>query len=223
MDLQIWSKSEEKWAYVLLLRNEEVHRIKITGNMLTLKRNLNAALEALQQGKDPSELGAKSVETLKVGTISKAEVSPENNSLTLYGDGEKPQELAYTSAESNADEIMRAIFAKTGKNFQSAQEPISAIDALLPPIFLGVLGGLFWGAIYQSAGQIASGQELEVHGARRRGFQRIMISLAEILGTNGTILVGVVLLVLIVGWAAKRIIHRPERTVWLPVNAPQVQ
>ena len=27
------------------------------------------------------------------------------------------------------------------------------------------------------------------------------------------------LLVLILGWAAKRIIHRPQRTVWLPDRA----
>ncbi len=38
------------------------------------------------------------------------------------------------------------------------------------------------------------------------------------LGTGGTMAVGVVLLVLILGWAAMRIIHRPERTVWLPVK-----
>ncbi len=33
------------------------------------------------------------------------------------------------------------------------------------------------------------------------------------------IAVGVALLVLIVGWAARRIIRRPERTVWLPETA----
>jgi hypothetical protein len=34
----------------------------------------------------------------------------------------------------------------------------------------------------------------------------------------GTITVGVILLLLIVAWAAKRIIRRPERTVWLPAT-----
>ncbi len=39
------------------------------------------------------------------------------------------------------------------------------------------------------------------------------------LGTGGTVAVGAVLLALILGWAAMRIIKRPERTVWLPENA----
>ena len=31
--------------------------------------------------------------------------------------------------------------------------------------------------------------------------------------------IGVLLLVLVLGWAAKRVIHRPQRTVWLPEKA----
>jgi hypothetical protein len=49
--------------------------------------------------------------------------------------------------------------------------------------------------------------------------QRLLIWAAELLGTGGTVVVGVLLLALILGWAAKRIIHRPQRTVWLPENA----
>ncbi len=43
-----------------------------------------------------------------------------------------------------------------------------------------------------------------------------MITAAEILGTRGTVAVGVVLLALILGWVAMRIIRRPKRAVRLP-------
>lgn len=49
-----------------------------------------------------------------------------------------------------------------------------------------------------------------------RGLQRLLIGAAELLGTGGTIAVGVVLALLVVAWAVNRIIHRPERKVWLP-------
>jgi hypothetical protein len=219
MESQIWLKSEEKWAYILMLRGHEVHRLKVTGNVLTLKRNVKAVLDALEQGTAPSEVGAKSVETLDARTIAKVEVEPGNTRLTLHGGGDDPKELTYTSADTNADEIMRAILAQSGRTFRPTQEPIGVIDALLPPLLIGALGGLFWAGLYSSAGKMASGEEVEVHGVRRRGLQRMLIAAAEILGTGGTVAVGVVLLVLIIGWAAKRIIRRPERTVWLPEKA----
>ena len=71
-------------------------------------------------------------------------------------------------------------------------------------------------AVYLSAADMAAGKVVEVKGGRRRGLQQMAVWVAELLGTTGTIIVGVVLLLLIVGWTAKRIIHRPERTVWLP-------
>jgi hypothetical protein len=219
MESQIWLKSEAKWAYILVLRGHEVHRLKVTGSMVTLKRNLKAVLEALEQGKAPSEAGAKSVETLDARAITKAEVSPGNSLLTLHGEGDNAKELTYSPADSNADEILRTILAQSGRTFQPTQEEIGVVEALLPPVIIGALGGLFWAGVYESAGKLAAGEVVEVHGVRRRGLQRMLIAAAEILGTGGTVAVGVVLLLLILGWAAKRIIRRPERTVWLPEKA----
>jgi hypothetical protein len=38
-------------------------------------------------------------------------------------------------------------------------------------------------------------------------------------GLHACLTVGVVLLVLILGWATMRIVRRPERTVWVPEAA----
>jgi hypothetical protein len=80
------------------------------------------------------------------------------------------------------------------------------------------VGGLFWAGLYQAANKLAAGEAVEVRG-RRRGIQRLLIMLAENLGTGGTIAVGVMLLALVLGWAAARIVRRPRRTVWLPEGA----
>jgi hypothetical protein len=219
MESQIWSKAEEKWAYILVLRGQDVHVLKVTGNLLTLKRNLKGVLEGLTAGQEPASVGAKSVETLDARTISKAEVSPGNNSLTLHGGPEGSKKLAYSTGDANAGEILQAILAQSGRTFQQSQEEIGIVEALLPPAIVGGIGGFLWAGVYQSAGQIAAGEEVEVKGFRRRGLKRILIWAAEMLGTGGTVAVGAVLLALILGWAAMRIIKRPERTVWLPENA----
>jgi hypothetical protein len=216
METQIWSKTYEKWAYILVLRGSEVSCLKITGNMLTLKRNVKGALDALQQGQNPSEV-SKATETLDARTISKAEVSPGNNALTLHGSDSK--KLTYTTGDSTAPQILQAILAQSGHTFQPMQEEIGVVEALIPPVIVGAIGGAGWFAVYDSAGKMAAGENVEVKGFRRRGLQRMLIGIAETLGTGGTIAVGVLLLALIGGWAAMRIIRRPERTVWLPESA----
>jgi len=219
MESKIWSKSAEKWAYILMVRGHEVYCLKVTGNVLTLKRNVKAVIDALEQGQPPSDVGAKSIETLDARTLGKAEVSPGNGVLTLHGGGDGSTTLTYATADNNADEILRAILAQCGRTFQQTQEEIGVVEALLPPAIIGIIGGVFCAGVYQSAGQLAAGGELEAKGLRRRGLQRLLIWAAELLGTGGTVVVGVLLLALILGWAAKRIIHRPQRTVWLPENA----
>ncbi len=216
MESEIWVKSEEKRTFILVLRDRKVHHMKITG--LMLKRKSQNVLEALQQGQEPSAAGANSVTTLDVESIRKAEVSPSNGSLTLHGEGEgkgsKP--LKFSTSDSNADKILQAILAQTDRPFQPRQEEIGALEALAPPALFGAVGGMLCWASYMTARDLAAGHEAEVKGIRRRGMQRMLIGISEMLGTSGTIVVGLILLALILGWAAHRIIRRPERTVWLP-------
>lgn len=214
---QIWMKKEEKWAYILVLRGHEVSRLKVTGSAFTLKGRIKAVMEALEQGTAPAEAGAKSVESLDARTIAKAQVDPDNGSLTLYGEGEKPAELAYSSGEKDAGEILQAILAQSGKTFEPAQEEIGVVEAVLPPVILGGIGAALWFAVYSSANEPA-GKEIEVHG-RRQGMKRMLIMIGQTLGPNGAIAVGAVLAALILGWMAMRIVKRPERTVWRPAAA----
>jgi hypothetical protein len=215
---RIWTKTADKVAHVLMLRDHEVHCLKVTGNMLTLNRNLKGVLEALERGQAPSNAGAKSVVSLDTRKIGKAQVSPGNGSLTLFEEGDGATKLSFSTGDGNADEILRTILAKSERTFQPTQEEIGVVEALIPPAVIGALGGLFWAGVYQSAGKMAAGEVVEAHG-RRRGMQQLLIWVAELLGTGGTIAAGAVLLALIVGWAAKRVVKRPERTVWLPAPA----
>ena len=109
---QIWSKVQDKFAQILVLRGQEVHLLKVTGISLTLKRKVQGVLEALQQGQSPADAGAKPVETLDARAIRKAEVSPGNGSLTLHGEGDKPRKLTFSTADSDADGILQAILAQ---------------------------------------------------------------------------------------------------------------
>jgi hypothetical protein len=218
IESQIWLKAEEKRAQILLLRGDQVSRLTVTGMSLTLKKKAQGVVEALQQGQDLSAVGVKSVETLDARTIRKAEVSPGNGSLTLHGGEDGSKKLSFSAPSSNADEILRTILARSGRTFQPSQEDIGVGEALLPPGIIGVVAGLLWMGVYQSAVDMAAGKEVVAKG-RRQGLQNLLIGVAQMLGTGGTIAVGAVILALVVAWAAKRIVHRPQRTVWVPEGA----
>jgi hypothetical protein len=214
--MQVWTRSSEKFAHILVLNDHVLQKLKVTGNVLTLKRNLQQVLDALEQGQAPAEAGGTLVDTIDVRTVTRAEVSEANESLTLRGGEDNSDTLEFTTADDNADEVLRAILAQSGRTFQQTNEDISIVEALIPPAVLGAISGLFWAGVYQAANTLAAGERLKVRRIDRKGFQRVLVLVAERLGTNGTLVVGVILLVLFVGWAGMRIINRPQRTAWLP-------
>lgn len=216
---QIWVKSEEKWAYILVLRDYEVSCVQITGGVLTLEVKVQEALEAVEQGVPTSELMAKSVESLDIRTITKGEVTEGNSELTLYGGQDGATTLVYVAAYDNADEILQTILARSGRTFQQTEEEIDAVEAVIPPAVLGLIGGGLWALLYSAARTVAAGEHAKVQGLRRQAFQRMLIGAAEIMGTGGTKIVGIVLAVLVVAWAISRLVYRPVRTVWLPTPA----
>src|SRR3954451_11274704 len=103
MQPQIWSKIDDKWAYILVLRDHEVSCLKVNGMALTLKRKVQGIIEALEQGKPPEEVGVKKVETLDARTIGKAEVTPGNGSLTLRGEGDGGKKMTFSTGGKDAD------------------------------------------------------------------------------------------------------------------------
>ncbi|MEW4569802.1 hypothetical protein AB1L88_18210 [Tautonia sp. JC769] len=215
MDVQIWSKSQEKRAHVLALRGNEVSLVSLSGNMFTLKKKLKEVIERLEAGDDPSQLKAGSVATIDAASIARARVSPGNDSLTLHGGPDGSKTLSFPTADGNASEILQAILGRAGRSFQSTREDIGVFEAIIPPAIVGGLGGLFWMGTYDAATRLASGEAVEATG-RRQGMKRLLIGVADTLGTTGTIAVGVGLLALVLGWAFLRITRRPQRTVWLP-------
>ena len=217
MDTQIWSRTEEKWAFFLVLRGQDVFKIKITGNLLTIKKNIQKAHEALQAGEDPAVVGGKSTERLDVTKLVRAEVSPDKGRLTLNSGGEPATKLIYTTGDSNADVILQAILERAGQAFEPKQEEVGVVEAVLPPAILGAIAGALWFAIHDSAQKIAAGEVVLAKG-RRQGLQKLLIMVSDTLGPTGTMALGIGLLVLILGWATMRIVKRPERTVWLPVT-----
>src|SRR4051812_12273712 len=186
MQSQIWSKVDDKWATILMLRGHEVSCLSLNGISLTLKRKVQGIVEALEQGKTPEEAGVKKVETFDARTIGRAEVSPGNDSLTLKGEGDGGKKLTFSTGGKDADKILQAILAGSGRDFRSTQEEIGAFEALIPPVLVGVVGGVIAAAIYGAAGKLESGGQIEIKG-RKRGIQQLMISAAETLGTRGAL------------------------------------
>jgi hypothetical protein len=213
MDVQLWSKADEKRAVILALRDDEIHCLEVTGNKA--RQEAARILGALQQGQEPSTLSANSSSAIKVGSIGRAQVCEDNMLVEFHPEGENGKPLKFASGDKKGAEIIRAVLAGAGRPYREEKQDITAVEAVIPPIIIGVVGGFFWTMVYWAAGTIASGEEVKVSGSRR-GLGRMFVWAAELLGMNGTIIVGVLLLLAIIGWATMRVVRRPQRTVWQP-------
>ena len=218
METQVWTKTEEKFANLLTLRGHEVHELRVSGNVLTMKRNLKGVQEALDAGRPPAEAGAKVVETLDARTIAKAELSPGNAALTLHGPGEKPTKVYFSPGDKTADAILGAILARSGQTFHETQEEVGVVEALAVPGTVGVLGGLFCFFLYDAATKLAAGEELVARG-RKKGLQTMINDIAGLVGPSGALAIAGAFLLLIGLWGFRQLTKRPMRTVLKPAVA----
>lgn len=209
--MQLWSKVEEKRGIVLALRGDEVYRLEVTGGKVRV--DVPRILEVLQQGLEPGTVGANSVQSLRLASIGEVRTSPDHDSVELRSGGQDGTTLKFSTSGKNATEIAQTILARTGRSFREEQQDITVVEALLPPLIIGVIIGVLWALLYGTAGQVAAGEKIEVHG-RRAGLKRLFVMVAELLGVNGTLLLGGVLLAWILGWATMRVVRPPQRTIW---------
>jgi hypothetical protein len=215
MDVQLWSKAEDKSATILALRGDEIHRLEVTGNKA--RQEAARIMGALQQGQEPATVGANSSSALKVGSIGRAQVCEDNTLVEFHPEGENGKPLKFASGDKKGAEIIRAVLARAGRPFREGKQDITAVEAVIPPIIIGVIIGFLWTMVYWTAGEMAAepDKEIEVTG-RRRGIKQLFVFVAGMLGVNGTLVLGGVLLAAIVGWATMRVVRRPQRTVWQP-------
>ena len=207
MESQIWSRSEKSWTMILVLTDHEVHKLKVIPDLLTLNRNIQKALDALHEGQDPTKVGAKSVETLDVRCIGKAEVRPNDQSFILHNAGEGAKRLIFVTGNPGAGAIVEAILDRSGRSYEPKKEEVSVFCALLEPVLCGAFGGILCAWLYHTASKIAAGEEI-VAKARNQVAEQALIWLAGTLGVNGSLAICVTLLVFIVAWTARRIVHR---------------
>jgi hypothetical protein len=66
---------------------------------------------------------------------------------------------------------------------------------------------------------MTNNEEITAHSSRSRALKRLILLIAELLGPNGAIAAGAIVLVVFLGWAVYRIVKRPQRMVWGPCMA----
>lgn len=217
MDLQLWTKAEQKKFTILALRGDEVHCLEIRGD--NAHQDAARMVEALQQGQEPSGLGATTVSSIKVSSIAQARACPDNEIVELHPEGTDGKVMKFPTSGKTAADVIRAVLARSGRSYQEGRKDITAFEAMAPSIGVGVVLAFFWGLLYLTASDIESGKGVDVEHGRRRGLKQLFAWLAGMLGMKGTLMVGGGVLALLIAWAAVRLVKRPQRAVWTPATA----
>jgi hypothetical protein len=211
MDSRFWSRIEDKRGVVLALRRDELHRLEITGK--EFRQDVPRIMEALDEGQEPGAVGAGALESLSLARIGQIRVSPDLDDVEFRTGGDGGATVKFSTSGNNAGEIARTVLERTGRPFREEHEEISAAEAVMPPAIIGALAVCLWGILYLTAGQIAAGQSIAIRG-RRAWLKRLLSTMAEMLGVDGTLALGAVVLLGIAVWAAMRVARRPHRTIW---------
>ncbi|WZO98314.1 hypothetical protein EP7_005374 [Isosphaeraceae bacterium EP7] len=217
MDTKIWWTTFHRWGWILLLRGNELHLLEMTGPQHL--RALNRAVENLTEGEEPAYVGAKSVKTIRLGSILGAVVDPDDFSLTLRTEGGRPRTLEFTPG-AGAGEIVRAILSRTGRAYHEERREIGLRTALLGPTIGAVVSTAVCILLHPRVMTLAAGLQIEpirVMGGRDRGGQVLadLFNLcARVLGVKGFYLLVAALLVLNLRWAVRAATNRPMLTAW---------
>jgi hypothetical protein len=210
METRVWHKVGEKRGQVLVLTGDALHRIEVKGDKV--KHEVPALAASLGGGQPPSAIGGADV--VPLAAIRRVEIDPGNTSVKfVHEHGGKPGSLQFSvQQDAHAREIARAAVERAGLPAEERSEDISVGEAVMPPIILGAIVGVFWGLVYMVAADDQGG-DARVHG-RNAGAKRLLLFVAQLLGQTGTLVVGAILLALFVGWAVMRVVKRPQRLVW---------
>ena len=220
METRVWHKVGEKQGAVLSMTGDTLYRVGFSGK--DVKRDVAQAVTALQAGQDPAGIVGGEVKAVPLASIRRVEVSHGRDTvkfLTSEG-GNNPVKVEFDGG-SDSPEIARAVVDRAGITHPERTEDIGVVEALLAPVILGVIVGVLWLIVYGMATGMEGGEEVHNNrvGRRGRGLGVLFGFIAQILGTNGTIILGAVLLVAFIGWGVMRIVKRPQRMVWGPTDA----
>ncbi len=138
------------------------------------------------------------VESGKVGkldtvvTISYAEIDKiilfedQNIIQIFYGKGKSGFDLGNAS---NYQEVRDFLLSK--KNFSETKEQVNSTGAVIKPVLYTLVVALFSASLVFMAKELESGNAVTISGSRR-GFKKILLTLAENLGFWGCLSVGVI-------------------------------
>ncbi len=221
MDNRVWHKVEDKQGAVLVLTGDALHRIEFSGK--NAKREVTEVVTALLGGKDPASVVSSGSKTVPLSAIQRVEVSHDRDTVKfLTVEADKPVKVEFTvRSGDDAPGIARAVVVRAAISHPERNEDIGVAEALLGPVIMGVIVGVLWAFVYGASTTLDAGEEINVAQGSSRGrfFNRIIVLIAELLGTNGTIAVGALFLAAFLGWAILRIVKRPQRLVWGPPAA----
>src|SRR5262249_22119527 len=141
MQTRVWHKVGEKQGTILVLTDRALHKIDVKGNQA--KQQVPALADSLAQGADPAGAGGQGV---PLAAVRRVEVAPGNTSVKFFHEAEgKPGKFEFSVQDNaHAQEIARLAAERAGLPADERSEDITVGEALLPPVFLGLIVGVFW-------------------------------------------------------------------------------
>lgn len=215
MSSSVWAVVADKEASgtLLALCPDGIYRLRFNKRK-AVREEMPTVAQGLASGRLPTEFKfeEKNKEFVPYQAIQRIDVpaSLAKVKFTVFGEG-KTSTLEFEGSEKTDQvEIAREAVARGRLPLPEQTIPIDADSALVRPgiamaIVLGVLGLLYGIAV----------SEPDQDGGRRKAIAALLEFVARSLGPTGVIGIGIVAVLIVIGYTAMRLKNRPQRLAWV--------
>jgi hypothetical protein len=215
MDTLVWQNALGEFGEILAVTGDSIWNLCVDGKDAVQRASEVSA--ALRSGQDPASITAKKAIRLPMASIVRVEVSHGRDAIkVLAGPGSKPSKIKFFARkEDDVPAIARLVIDRAGLPYVERLEKVGIGTALLFPSVMAGIALWLWCLTYYVAWTTLNGRQEDIN-RNGLGAKHLILLIADTIGLNGVIALGVILLVGFLGWMLRRLTHRPLHLVWAP-------
>lgn len=122
----------------------------------------------------------------------------------------KPESMWFMAEQQNeCDEVAHVIAAAVNRPHTESRTNETLFNVAAIPTIMIVLSAILAGVLYASALDVAAGKQVVAQG-RHAGMKQLIAWIAGLLGVQGSLAVGILLVAICLAWLIKNVIIRPQ-------------
>jgi len=213
MTTRTWSNALEEGGCVLALHESDVWLLTVHAK--SARGDLEQIERWIANGQDPRDIEGAETITVPVSAIDRIVVPEGTKSVELYYRNSDTNDLAslwfMAEQQNECEEIAHAIATSVKRPYTESRVNETLFNVLTVPVISTLLAAVLAVVLYSTAQRVAAGGGVAVQGGKQ-GLKQLVVWVATLLGVQGSLAVGILLVAVCLAWLVKNLVVRPQ--IW---------